>query len=107
MTSWGEIRWSVMRSGSSQIRIAYRRPKTIDVADAGDPPQDVDDADLGVIVEEGRNRYEPSGEIRLTTQTMSVDAFLISTPDCLTSLGSVASAVWTLFWTSTAAMSRE
>ena len=38
---------------------------------------------------------------------MSVDVFLIVTPYCLTSGGSCAWAVWTLFWMSTAAMSCE
>ena len=38
---------------------------------------------------------------------MSVDDFLIVTPYCLTSGGSCAWAVWTLFWMSTAAMSCE
>ena len=36
---------------------------------------------------------------------MSVDVFLIVTPYCLTSGGSCACAVWTLFWMSTAARS--
>jgi len=51
--------------------------------------------------------YRPSGEVRLTTQTMSVDDFLIVTPYCFTSGGSWAWAVWTLFWMSTAARSCE
>ena len=54
MTSVGAIRWLAIRSGSSQIRIAYFRPNGVDVAHARDPLEDVDDVDLAVVVEEGR-----------------------------------------------------
>ena len=65
-------------------------PERRHVADPGDPLQHVEHVDLARNCRGTSSRYRPSGETRLTTQTMSVDVFLIVTPYCLTSGGRTA-----------------
>ena len=103
-TSAGEIRWLAIRSGSSQTRMAYLRPNGFTSLTPG---MRFSASTTLICAKLSRKvaSYRPSGEMRLTTQTMLVEVFLTVTPYCLTSGGRLVWAVDTLFWMSTAAMS--
>ena len=54
ITSIGGMSWAAMRSGSSQIRMAYLRPNAFTSLTPGMRLKHVEDVDLRVVVEERR-----------------------------------------------------
>ena len=59
----------------------------LDVADAGQPLQRIDDLQIGVVADSATGSTDPSGEVRLTIRTKFGFCFLIVTPPWLTIAG--------------------